>query len=391
MAGTTIDQPTTRARLDVGELARPGWVYGLVIGVLAFARVGLPGGLGRIWVDDGKFLAAAIDNPWTAAAHVHHGYMNVAAGLSASVAALLPLEFTPLLFVAIWAGAVGFVAWFVADVSVSLFDERWPPLMLGAGVALTPVAAFESVGNVTYIGWYLLAGSTIALVAAEKHPRLTAVVVGLAMLSAPATLALAPLIAWRRDRRLVGLAWLAAVAIQAVAVLFGPNERDVAGRWLDVGDVIQTAPAALLNGITRQTFDITTVVPLSIGAAIVVALAVQATPHRFKMAGVLTLAAIAQWWFTFGGSEPNFEDSPRYLVVPAILGLAVILRAVEPNRTLSMVVVVVIAACWASGFAAMAQRTGYGQAWQPQLDSVECIQGARTFEGAPGQTFDMPC
>lgn len=54
MAGTTIDRPATRARLDVDASLITPLVYGVAVAALGLIRVAIGGGIDRMWAEDGS-------------------------------------------------------------------------------------------------------------------------------------------------------------------------------------------------------------------------------------------------------------------------------------------------------------------------------------------------
>lgn len=366
-----------------------------LVAALAFLRVAAAGGHSVMWADDGVFLDHALNgNVWESATYAHHGYLNLAASLTATVLGAVPLGAVPVAYIAVASIGVGVIAWWVAAMSRSMLDSWWSQAVLGASVALIPIAGYESTGSIANLQWPIMVGALFALVGDIRTRGELVGATGfvlLASLSAPSAIMLAPLIWWRRSRPTLVAAWLIGTAAQAAAVLSAWGEREAGGNWFDFEYMLLSFAGASFNGITSGDYGgFLTWNPLSVVFAVAIMFAVYRNAGRFRLAAVLGGAAALQWWFTYsGGLVPVV---PRYVIVPSICVLAVVLVAVERHRYVHIATLAVIGACWVGAFTAADYRTE-GPSWRSQLDTVECVDGHKVVGLAPVDwgTVSVPC
>jgi hypothetical protein len=214
-----------------GLSARPllGYVAAVAVAwVLVLLRqAGIPA-LDTIWAEDGAvFLADAVNRPFREVVlEPYAGYALLVPRLLAEVASHLPLEFAS----AAMSGGSAFVHALLAAFvyrATSCLHHRLVRIALASAVILLPVMAREALNNAANLHWALMFAAFWALlwVPSRWELRLIAsTVVGLAGLTDPLTLLLAPAAVMRlvavggwRDH-VVTFAWGSALAVQLAVV-----------------------------------------------------------------------------------------------------------------------------------------------------------------------------
>lgn len=209
----------------------------LVGAVLVLLRQRGPGALDTLWAEDGEiFLQQAIEDPspwgWLRA---YAGYLHLAPRVVASLAAILPLEWAPVVF----SGSAALAAAGVAAVSFRAAEAHVPPWRARAVLALAllalPVAGLEAANAAANIHWWLLAGlGWVALWRPRGRAGLAvaASYLFVAAASDPFAVVAAPVLAWRllpgggdRDDRLLASALAAGLLLQAGVVLANAGSR----------------------------------------------------------------------------------------------------------------------------------------------------------------------
>lgn len=395
MAGTIEQDEATPSRsrslsLEVGPL------FAVLVAGLGFLRVATTNAIHVLFTDDAQMLAAVRWNgPWGAITYAHAGYLNLAPMTLAQALEWVPDSSVPIVYVGLWSTVVGLVGWFVADASRAFLESTVALMTIGAGVALVPIAAAESVGTIANIQWYLMVAAIFALACRVETPVAWAVV-GLAALSAPAALALGPLLVWHRQRSMIA-AWAGGVTIQTAVLAANWGDREAGGQWFEALDIVRTFVVASLNGTTDPMSASWDPGVLSLlGAGLIIAALVRHW-RQAATVGVLASGALMQYWFTYGGAHP-FPTVPRYVVGPAIIAIACVVWAAErfSQRALAAVVAV-LAVCWLAAFPASAYRADTGVDWGYQVSIAECVDGAMTVQPAPtggfggSQPIELPC
>ncbi len=316
-----------------------GWVVAGLAGLalLLFARNPFVVLHPQFWHEDAiVFLVQQRTEGLAAIIKTYAGYLLLFPRVVAAAAALLPLELTPLVYLAgTYAGWL-WVGWLI--LTSPLFTSiRWSLFAALAWVAVPHGG--EIFLNLTNVQWALAAG--LALVLAEgpvQHGRGSRLVfVGVAALTGPSCIVLAPVAIWqlwdcqRRQDRLdwaAGLSLLVA-AIQLVLVLFS-SARARAATGADpirpfVFLAIEVFPE--LFG-TKARFPSDIVLRLAGTVAGVAGLflatrsAIPAAVMRRRLmlgAGLLLGAGVAVYVAEYGGAPKAFGGGQRYLFVPFAL------------------------------------------------------------------------
>src|SRR5215217_1922652 len=109
---------TAQVRFLRDQQARPAAFASALVVLLAallLAREAVVSAWDTIWAEDGfAFLGGALSgNPLAAVVEPHGGYIHLLPRAAAAIAALLPLEFAPVVFSVVWALVVALLAAFV--------------------------------------------------------------------------------------------------------------------------------------------------------------------------------------------------------------------------------------------------------------------------------------
>lgn len=382
MAVTALDLRSA-TRIEVQGVIRPGALFSVLVAAAAFTRVAVARAHEGMWADDGVYLEVVHSRPpWESVLYAHHGYLNLGQMMIASSLEWVPISYAPVAFVAAWAVGVGLLASYVAAISEPVLSSMWSRAFLGASVGLIPIAGYESAGTVANLQWSALAAVTIAVVVAPETSRVTPWLIFVTAASAPAALALAPFVWWRRERRLVAGAWLLGVGAQLIAVAATWGSRDASGQWWEFERIIQSFASVAVNGVTAMSTDVGRFTALGVLVVVLVAVAAMHDGRGLAAPALMVAAALVQWWFTYtgGGAVPIV---PRYGIVPAICVLALLLASAERlGRGVHVSVLVVLAVCWIAGGPVSDYRTA-GADWTEQISETPCVDGVRRLELQP--------
>lgn len=222
---------------------------GAFVASVAFLQL-IPAGWARLdhlWGEDGaRFMVDAVRFPTLRnLVTPYDGYLHTLPRLVAELVALLPLEWTAAAFTIIAAMLRALIALITFAASKAYIDSAPLRFALAALVIVLPAGNSEPLNNMSNLHWFLLYGAFWALLW-RNAPRVpVALFVFLAAVSSPLTFALAPIALVRLllPRKEVPIAFLAGLAVQAVAMLFGtrnPYSNDVV-------DPVQVLLASLLR------------------------------------------------------------------------------------------------------------------------------------------------
>jgi hypothetical protein len=358
---------------------------GRVLGGLALAVAAavvfvrrLPSGTwDKVWAEDGYvFLADALRLPWwQTVLRPYAGYPHLFPRLTAEVAAALPLDSAPYVFIVASGALVAAVAWSTWRLSAAHLPSPALRLVLVAALVLVPGGGLEATGNVSNSHFYLLLGALWALLGRSRSAAVVVVatvLVGLATLTEPFSLLLLPLVVARavalrgwRDRAVV-VTWAAGSVVQLAVVLtqhrstggttgpghvlFGYLFRVVSTTFAGV-----SGPGALTAHGSRGA-----VVTIGIaGLLLLVGAGVVAGPRRPLVAAAAAFSVVCfvlPCLFNLpGGTFPptgpaefNLTLGGRYTIAPSLLLLTGLLLAAQtvlerrPRAGVAAVVAVVV-------------------------------------------------
>ncbi|RDI23833.1 hypothetical protein DFR72_110239 [Lentzea flaviverrucosa] len=207
------------------ELAWLGLLSAFVASV-AFLLL-IPAGWSRLdhlWAEDGaRFVVDAVRSPALQnLVDPYGGYLHALPRLVAELVALLPLEWTAAGFAVCAAVLRALVALITFSASKAYLRSTPMRFALSSLVIVLPAGNSETLNNMTNLHWFLLFGAFWALLW-RNGPRVpVALFVVLAALSSPLVFVLAPIALVRlfQPRREVPIAFLAALAVQGLTMLF---------------------------------------------------------------------------------------------------------------------------------------------------------------------------
>jgi hypothetical protein len=184
--------------------------------------------LDRMWAEDGKNFLANGDR-WSSFIDSYAGYGHLVLRTLGFVGAHLPVPYWAAYAVVAATLVVSALAGFVYTAARELTGSVPAAVVAALALSLTPALAFEALGSIANLQWYLLVGTLWALLLPASSLRWpAAVVAGLAAASTILTVLLLPvaLLVHRRDvlrvRSVQGL--LAGLAFQALVVALGRTE-----------------------------------------------------------------------------------------------------------------------------------------------------------------------
>lgn len=390
--GETLTTVRSTASASLYSISESWALFAFLVAAVAFSSVAASGAPSTLWADDGVFLEVVLrEGPLSSLTYAHHGYLNLGQMTIATLLEPIPIRAMSLAYVTAWAIVVGLLAAFTLNVSRRLFKTQRSAVVVAGSFALIPVAGAESVGSIANIQWYLLAATTFALAGnptGTAH-RAAPVVAFFTAASAPAAIALAPFMWWRRDRRAFVAAWLVGIAAQSVSVLAHWGERETGGNWTDLDQMMSSFVAMSGNGTVRTLAAPEALLPLAILGLVVIVIG--QTQSRTTQHVPLILAFGAQWFFTFGAGNTH-PAVPRYAIGAAIGFVALLLASVEQWRRIHIGVIAGLLLCWAGTFGASSYRSN-GPDYVNQLNSTECVEGVAEVELAPTGwgAIDIPC
>ncbi|SER98894.1 hypothetical protein [Lentzea albida] len=180
--------------------------------------------LDHLWAEDGaRFLLDALSSPALSnLADPYGGYLHALPRLVAELVALLPVEQAAAGFAVCSAVLRALVALITFAGSKAYLRSAPARFALAALVVVLPAGNSETLNNVTNLHWFLLYGTFWALLW-RNAPRVpVAVFVVLSALTSPLIFLLAPIALVRlpQPRREVPIAFLAALAVQGLTMVF---------------------------------------------------------------------------------------------------------------------------------------------------------------------------
>lgn len=184
--------------------------------------------LDKMWAEDGKTFLANADR-LSSFTESYAGFGHALLRVLAFVGGQLPVPYWAAYAVLASSCVVGALAAFVYAAARELTGSAAAAWLAALSMALTPALAFETLGSITNLQWYLLVAALWALLLPPDTLRRTAAVVSgvtaattvLAVLLLPAAL----VIHRRRVLRVRAVqALLAGLLFQAVVLLFGTSE-----------------------------------------------------------------------------------------------------------------------------------------------------------------------
>jgi hypothetical protein len=275
------------------ELAWLGHAFGFVAAV-AFLLLIPPGWarLDHLWAEDGaRFLLDALDSPVLPnVADPYGGYLHVLPRLVAELVVLLPVE---------WAAAGFAVCAAVVRALVALIAFAASKAYLrSAPMRFALAANSETLNNVTNLHWFLLYGTFWALLW-RNAPRVpVALFVVLSALTSPLIFILAPiaLVRFFQPRREVPIAFLAALVVQGLTMVFTsrtPYSHDEVDPVQVLLASLLRVPVVAFTGSERVTDFYPANGNLVIFAAVLVAAVPIAAGLRFGDRAGRTLALVA--------------------------------------------------------------------------------------------------
>jgi len=402
------------------QQARPAALASALVVLLAallLAREAVVSAWDTIWAEDGfAFLGDALSgNPLAAVVEPHGGYIHLLPRAAAAIAAVLPLEFAPVVFSVVWALVVALLAAFVYAASGEILHSRALRLALTALTALLPAAGSELLGNTANLHFYLVYACFWAFIwRSTTTPALAARagMVAITAVSDPLTLLFAPLALWnawsRRGRRelvvpaslVVGLAvQLGTTALAGesperltrfdaadLPLLFAlrvagsllVGDRFLDDAWLSLGRVFAygaliAVGASLLVGAVRSERATRLFAAVAAGYAVVL---FGAFLVGRGTAGMRPGTDAASWHL----SGARFTYAPILLLAAALLALVdrhVSHASRQPRRLALGATVTIVAVLVAANFDLTSERS-LGPAWQPELEAARerCDAGA---------------
>lgn len=300
-----------------------------------------------LYIDDGIFLNQATVDP-VGIFTPHNGYLHLLPRTIAAIAALLPLNYAPVV-IALLCATVLFAAMVIVWWTVKNSERSWAPTawMTAGLLALVPVASTETISVAACLQWQLIAAAIVATALGRIGRPTTiplAALLVIAALSSPLALVLLPSAAWlawmaRREAQswsialLPGAALVAGLAVQALIVLntsvsdeaIGTAEVDLLSSTTAVTFLEMNGPLALLGSpITR---------PIVSAGSIAVVVAFLACTLAVAIAARITGRAVTR-------QEPltRGEFAQRLLLLfgPGVAVIAISLIIRPAVRTLSM-------------------------------------------------------
>lgn len=329
-----------------------------VAAAIAFTWRLPPGRWDKLWAEDGDvFLDAALRLPWwETPLRPYAGYPHLYPRLSAEVAAALPLDLAPYVFIVLAATSLGAVAWCTWRLSAGHLPSPVLRLVLVAALALVPGGGLEATGNVANSHFYLLIGSLWALLGRSRSPVVLLaanVVVAIAALTEPLSLLLLPIVVARaialrgwRDLSVV-VTWSISSAIELVVVLGQertPGEMAGPGQVL-FGYALRVVSTTFIGVDGSQELARDggrgAVVAVGIAGVVVVLGAVLAAGSRWLTALAMVVLSFVCFLLpslfalpggTFppsGAGELDLTVGGRYTIAPSLLLLTALLLGVQ--------------------------------------------------------------
>jgi hypothetical protein len=205
----------------------------IVVTALVVARLQVRGNaFDHVWGEDGKvFLAGAQQHGLASMYYLYAGYLQtVSRALALAGQALLPLHDYATYTVLASALVVGALAAFVYVTAASVLGSATWAALPALGMALTPALAIASLGSLTDLQWYFIFAAFWAMLlpAGTTRPYAATIVAGLAALTSPIAVLVAPAAVVANGRKDALRSWplralLAGEVIQVIGIAVAPR------------------------------------------------------------------------------------------------------------------------------------------------------------------------
>ncbi len=383
--------------------ARSGWplIIGVAVAALTFLRVAVsvdPGS--QVWAEDGLFLSCATGpNPITCLFEPYAGYLHTLPRALEAIVALFPPSVAGLVMLVLASLATGVVALLVTSRASRAGLPVWACGIAGVATALMPDFGSEAVGNLSNLQWVFMYGVLWAVLPYWGRITTRAAIVDslfvfVAVVSAPGTLALAPLVVARLvTRRDVGRAerirYLTAPATLATGIVlqllvYVTSPKEILHEYQPWEWARFNYFGGLLRSVTFGNFHEPPSLWWSIAAILLIVAGLAALFHpradrRLRAAGSLVLVCtVLAFGLTIAFRPPT---PPRYWVAPGLMFFAFLLIVccvlVRLSRGWIPVAVIAgagLAVAWAFAFPMGGARTSApARPWQLEVAHAKAL------------------
>lgn len=304
-------------------------LVGMLTSALILARLFATGDpLDRMWAEDGKTVLAN-GGRLSSFTESYAGYAHLLLRTLGFVGALLPVPWWSEYAVLASTLVVGALAAFVYAAARALTGSATAAALAALALALTPALAFEVLGAIANLQWYLLVAALWALLLPARSLRWTAAVVaGVAAASTVLTVLLLPaaLLVHRREvlRVRAVQALLLGLGYQALVIAFGSAESGGPARRRGFPEDVGTTLLLHLGG-TRVESPVVTLLAVA-GVLVVLALGWWRADHlRPELAAAVGSGVLVLVFTTYVSGEM----ASRYIATASMLILAGVAIAVS--------------------------------------------------------------
>ncbi len=304
----------------------------LVVAGLILVRLQVRGdAFNHVWAEDGSvFLADAQRHGAASFFYVYAGSLYTLQRVLAIIGEAFPLRDYATYTVLVSALVVGALAAFVYLTAAEILRSPAWAAVPALGMALAPALAFESLGNIANLGWYFIFAALWAVLVSPRgtRPYAATIVAGLAALTTPLAVLVAPAAVVRHGHRDALRSWplralLAAEAIQVIGIAFG--SRSAAVGPTRSGPSLHSAAVAgreLFRGVLGPAYG-PSPVRLAVGAVIGALLvwAWRLAKGQRLLAGIVLMTGLLVYSATSaisGGSPPRYVATATTFVIAGL-------------------------------------------------------------------------
>jgi hypothetical protein len=330
----------------------------------------------RMWAEDGKLLLANADRP-AALIESYAGYGHAVLRLLALPSDVLPVRLWSTYAVLASALAVGVLAAFVYVAARTLIGSSLAAAAAAVSLSLTPALAFESLGSLANLQWYLLPAALWALLLPpDALRRSAALVAGLTAATTLLVLLLLPgalLVHRTRILRVRSVqALVVGLGFQAVVLLFGGSAPGGPVRQPGVPPHLADMVMTYVSGARSQYVQLAWVALAACGLVVALALWRTAPLRPHVVAAVLSGALVLVAPTLVSG-----QLASRYVASASMIAFAGVAIGIAASRwTYPLVAVMALLA--AATFPADPIKFA-GPSWTAETAAwhVKCQAGAR--------------
>ncbi len=406
----TLRLVSVRPQVDGGLPSRwpvsSGWMAGgvfVVVTALILARLQVRGdALNHVWAEDGRvFLVDAQRHGVASLFYVYAGSLYTVPRVLVIAGEALPIGDYATYTVVVSALVVGALAAFVYLAAARILRSSGWAAVAALGMALAPALAFESLGSIANLGWYFIYAAMWAMLVPPGGPRPYAatIVAGLAALTTPLAVLVAPAAVVRHGRKDALHGWplralLVGEVIQAIGLALGSRSGAGPIRRGPSLHAVSVTGGEVFRGILGPAYGPT---PVRVVAGVLIAAllvwAWRLAKGQRRLAGIVLTTGLLVYCVTSGISG---ESYPRYVATAAmfvIAGLACLGPHLERRAAVGSLVLL-FSLCLMS-FPASDYRLS-GPAWSAAIaqHESECRRlglAATDVPISPSETARLPC